>query len=757
MLLYPVDKKEKSIVLPKYGKSIDKDFDSFIQFCSHFAETPDISLLKRAYDFNVRANHNLLRKSGDPYYIHPLEVATIVVKNIGYDNIMVASALLHDVLGKNNLFSIEDIRSEFGDTIAEIVQNIDRITYFENNEIGEIEYYRRLLLSLFTDVRIIFIKISDRLYEMRNIFYEMPETQSKLAEDTLQIYAPLADRFGLAPIKSELEDISFRVLDRKNYEYVVKELKMSKGLRENYLKEISNSIVDVLKRMQVLNDNNISFEVHGRVKHIYSIYHKSLLRQKPISELYDLFGLRIIIDTDNPMICYEVMNSISYLFPRIEGTYKDYIKNPKPNGYQSLHCAFLWENKQKFEVQIRTRDMHILSEKGLTAHYKYKSGFVPADSVLESAEIENWMNEVRKILEQANEVPTEKLFESFKYGVFTEEIYVVTPRNEVKILPKGSSLLDFAYLIHTDLGLHCLAGKVNGRIKPLSYQLQNGDVVEIITSENTEPDYSHLNIVQTSKARNAIEKYLKLKEKKLVLSGKDIVNSLIRSSNLHFSKDKLIELTSSFLGFANLKDFYIALTRDKDWQEILTRLFSRLKKVSELPKKKDLIKELGLEKELLLKNKTVDKILQLYKDNLVMANCCLPVPGDEAIFYIHNNTGIVHRKNCPVFLDKFLKEDIVYFNFKWELIETGRFETRIIVSANDRAKLYEAFEKYFNKISSSKIYFVGIRNQTSSNEDFSVFVTVSVRHKEEVDELLNFLIAELGLNAKRYEAYSSRV
>lgn len=670
MLLYP-EKKIKKVTPPKYGKSEERDFENFINFCKKVSDNIDINLFRKAYSFNIEANKNLFRKSGDPFYTHPLEVATFLIDFIMFDNEMIASALLHDVIGKGSVFTIADIESEFGNTIAQIVDNVYRITHLERQDIGNIEYFRRLVLALTTDVRIIFIKIADRFHDMKTISYLSTETQKKFAEDTLLVYVPLAHRFGFYLIKSELEDICFRILDRENYDKIVRKLQMTKKERDEYLKSFAKPIIERLKKFEVLKERGVNFEVHGRVKHIYSIYNKTLLRGKPVEELYDLIGLRLILDTDDETLCEKVIDEIKKIYQYIPETYKDYIKNPKPNGYKSIHCAFIGEKGQKVEVQVRTREMDLVAEKGVAAHYRYKSGLISMDSIFEDPQIEKWVGDIRDILSRKEEVPIEKILESFKYNIFSDEIYVLTPKQEIKILPKGAVVLDFAYSIHTEIGHKCAGAKVNGRTCSLFTPLKNGDVVEIIQGENLQPEPNWFDKVVTSKAKSAILKYFTQSRADFQEKGKQIFEGLLTHYGLTSYRVKVLNHCLKILKYSNSKDFYFELGKVEELKKLVEALVTYLKEnnfkffVRDLAQNNILRKVLEFsERRILVGKKTYEMIL---------SECCLPVRGDDVIAFARNNQIFVHRIECGNSKFEITAPETIKVEFDWNKIGLEEF------------------------------------------------------------------------------------
>ena len=445
----------------------NKKLDDLIIACRRNLRSVDEDLITRAFTMSLEAHKHDLRASGEPYFHHPYEVAMIVAKEIPLDDVSVASALLHDVV-EDTKFGLEDIRAEFGDTVAEIVDGSTKITdIFRSHEVTQAESYRKLLLSMVNDIRVMLIKFADRLHNMRTLEYLPGEKQERLAKETLEIYAPFAHRFGLAQMKWELEDLSFKFLHRPEYDQIARQLKSRRREREHYIKKFASPIEARLE------EEGLKYEVEGRPKHLFSIYNKMLKRSKPLDEIYDLFAVRFILETDDNNDCFIVYGIVSEIYKPIPERFKDYISIPKKNGYQSIHTTVVGPGGKLVEVQIRTRGMHEVAERGVAAHWMYKENKSSIDK-----ELEHWVNWVREIFEQKNEETPKELLESFKLNLYQDEIYVFTPKGDLKILPRNSSPVDFAFEIHSNVGFHCIGAKVNGRIVPLNTLLRSGDQVD---------------------------------------------------------------------------------------------------------------------------------------------------------------------------------------------------------------------------------------------------------------------------------------
>jgi RelA/SpoT family (p)ppGpp synthetase len=441
----------------KYQKMLD----NLINVTKKNLSKVDEDLILKAFNYSLQAHKNEIRASGEPYITHPYEVALIVAEEFPVDDITVASALLHDV-AEDTDFKIDTIKKEFGNEIAEIVDGVTKISdIFRGHEITKADNYHKFLLSIIKDIRVILVKFADRLHNMNTLEYVSPDKQRRVALETLEIYAPLAHRFGLGKIKWELEDIAFKFLNREAYEDLARKLQSKRKDRENYIKKFSAPIMEKLK------EYNLSYELSGRPKHFYSIYLKMIKRNKPFEEIYDLFAVRIIIDSEDPSICYTVLGIINLIYLPVPDRFKDYVALPKTNNYQSIHTTVIGPEGRLVEVQIRTKKMHEVAEKGFAAHWKYKENKTATDK-----DIENWVNWIREIFENVNREEQRKdLVENFKLNLFQNEIYVFTPKGDLKRLPLGSTPVDFAFEIHSKIGQHCIGAKIDGKIVPLERNL----------------------------------------------------------------------------------------------------------------------------------------------------------------------------------------------------------------------------------------------------------------------------------------------
>lgn len=534
-------------------------------------------LIKKAFLINYEVNKNRILKSGLPSYTLHLEISKLICNYIKLDDISIIAVFLTDISYYNPEYDYNFIKNEFGLVVAEIVDGINQFRKIESNSIESkgldtkqnkyenineikleqqkyIDNYRKLLLSLFKDVRIILIKLVERLVLMRDLIYFSPEEREIISNETLQLYVPYASRFGLSQIKSELEDLTFKFLNPKEYELLEKKLSGTYKDREIYINEFITPIKEKLSKNEFLINNKISFEISGRAKHIYSIYNKIIIRSIPLEQLNDIVAMRIVLDSEDENLCFYFYGLIANLYPPVPETFKDYISKPKTNGYKSLHVALLGPQNKPVEVQIRTSVMHLESEKGISAHFNYKSGFVTAQSILNNKYVLDWMENVRELLEDNNE-NSEELIETLKESMFLEEIHIFSPKNQLFSFNKGATVLDFAFAVHSDLGYKCLGAKVNNNIVEIKYKMKSGDQVEIISSNKYQINENSLNYVFTSRSKSFILKYLKNIEKSKIKDGQKNLEMELKKRKINISNDNLKNVILNY-GYENENKFY---------------------------------------------------------------------------------------------------------------------------------------------------------------------------------------------------------
>ncbi|MBS1536641.1 MAG: bifunctional (p)ppGpp synthetase/guanosine-3',5'-bis(diphosphate) 3'-pyrophosphohydrolase [Bacteroidetes bacterium] len=667
------------------GINPEEDLELLLAECRENLPKADEQLISKAFRFCVKVHENDRRASGEPYYIHLLEVARIVVREIPLDDVSVAAALLHDIVEDHSNYSIKDIYAEFGSAIADIVDGVTKITDItKSREIKQAESYLKLVLSLVKDVRVILLKVADRLHNMRTLDHLTPARQSRIAQETLDVFAPFAHRFGLGSIKWELEDLAFKYLDREQYDFIKKELNSTRTEREKYIERF---IAPITER---LNNTNASFEIYGRPKHIHSIYNKMASREKSIDELYDLFAIRIILNTESKNDCFFVYGLVSEIYTPVPERFKDYISVPKKNGYQSLHTTVIGADGKRVEVQIRTRSMHEVAEKGVAAHFRYKSETLnDSSAIFQNKDLEEWANWMRDILENNEDNAIPDLLESFKLTLYQNEIHVFTPKGELRNLPLGATPLDFAFAIHSQVGNHCIGAKVNGRIVPLDYKLQNGDSVEILTSKNQMPNRDWERLVVTHKAKSHIRRYLNEEKRNKQREGKELWERKVKKVNLHLNDDTLERILQT-LKFENKGEFYYALgigTANVDGiAEIVREKLKPGAQVNDSPSSEPNFQTIletarGNTSGVYVVGDAKNTSALLYS----YAKCCNPVPGDEIVGVVTTGIGIkVHRQTCKNILDIQQKMVSRLMELQWSSLLQGDFISAIRITGEDR-------------------------------------------------------------------------
>ena len=719
----------------KYQAKLKK----LLEVCEKNLRSFNPDLITKAFWFSYNAHKDNYRASGEPYFNHPYEVAMIVASEIPLDDISVASALLHDIVEDTN-FTLEDIQAEFGEKIARIVDGLTKITgIFESDNRGiiEAENYRKLLLALSTDVRVILVKFADRLHNMRTLEYLPEHKRKRIAQETLEIYAPLAHRFGLAQIKWELEDLAFKYLNPEAYEDIARRVAQTRKQREEYIKEFAKPIE------KALAERGFKFEISGRPKHLYSIYNKMVKRGKAFEEIYDLFAVRIILDTEDKNDCWTVYGIVTDIYRAVPERFKDYITNPKSNGYRSIHTTVIGPGGKMVEVQIRTRAMHEIAEKGLAAHWKYKENITETDK-----QFEEWVKWVRDVLE--NQTDMTQFIEDLKLNLFQDEIYVFTPKGDLKVLPRGATPVDFAFEIHTEIGLRCIGAKVNGRIVPLDYKLKTGDQVEIITGKHRSPSKDWEKFVVTSKAKAQIRKWINEEKRRLIDVGKEIWDKKVKRAKLHINDDELLKIVRELYKFDNLSKFYLAIAEDEiDVPELI-------KKIEERQKHKDIVPKQVEER----KESVVEEIIKPLKviaidggSNFLytFAKCCNPVPGDEIVGFVTRGEGIkIHRKDCVNVSKLKEKDEDRFVDVVWSKALDGMsFPAGIVIEGEDRPGMLKEITTVISGYQNTNIRMANVQ---SDGPIFHGLITVEVKDLEHLNVLMDKLRRINGVySVSRYQ------
>lgn len=693
-------------------------------------------LIRRAFQFSLDAHKNDMRASGDPFFNHPYEVAMVVAKEIPLDDVSVASALMHDIV-EDTEYTIKDIRHEFGDTIADIVDGATKISdIFRSHEVTQAENYRKMLLSMVNDVRVMLVKFADRLHNMRTLEYLSIDKQIRLAKETLDIYAPFAHRFGLAKIKWELEDLSFKYLNARDYENISHKLKSKRKEREAYIKKFIQPIEKRLK------EEGMQLEIEGRPKHLYSIFNKMKARDKPLEEIYDLFAVRIVLATANPNDCFTVYGILTSIYMPIPERFKNYISVPKKNGYQSIHATVIGPDGRMVEVQIRTIAMHEIAEKGVAAHWKYKENLTTLDE-----ELENWISWVREIFEHTeDDAHAKQLMESFKLNLYQDEIYLFTPKGELKILPKGATPVDFAYAVHSNIGDHCLSAKVNGRIVQLDHRLQSGDQIEIITSKNQSPKADWEQFVVTHKAKTHIRKWIKEKESKSIEAGKGLWEKKIKKFKVHINEDKFISYIHD-LKIDDVSEFYTKIYKGEiDPEVILREIVLKLKHpppdIQTNQKTESFLNKVWST----ARNITGGITLFGTRDNFMhsYAKCCNPIPGDEIVGFVTKGEGIkIHLKSCSNIQAMVTAQPERVIEVNWPSVESGEYLTPIYITGEDRPGMLNEITHSISTYQNTNIRAVKIETTESI---FEGTLMIGVMNKEHLERIIEKLKNIKGVN-----------
>jgi RelA/SpoT family (p)ppGpp synthetase len=721
-----------------------KKLEDLIIACRKNLRSVDEDLITRAFTISLEAHKHDLRASGEPYFHHPYEVAMIVAKEIPLDDVSVASALLHDVV-EDTKFDLDDIRAEFGDTVAEIVDGSTKITdIFRSHEVTQAESYRKLLLSMVNDIRVMLIKFADRLHNMRTLEYLPGEKQERLAKETLEIYAPFAHRFGLAQMKWELEDLSFKFLHRPEYDQIARQLKSRRREREHYIKKFATPIEARLK------EEALVYEVESRPKHLYSIYSKMLKRSKPLDEIYDLFAVRFILDTDDNNDCFIVYGIVSELYKPIPERFKDYISIPKKNGYQSIHTTVVGPGGKLVEIQIRTRAMHEVAEKGVAAHWMYKENKSSIDK-----ELEHWVNWVREIFEQKNEETPKELLESFKLNLYQDEIYVFTPKGDLKILPRNSTPLDFAFEIHSNVGFHCIGAKVNGRIVPLNTLLRSGDQVEIIASKNQKPNPDWDKFVVTHKAKSHIHRWMREELRKKVEEGRELWEKKVRRQKVHINDDELVKLVHA-AHIENLQSFFVDVAERRiDPDAVIEQIAIRAKHPGGEEGSRSAEEAQSLFKKFITTAREITSGISILgtSDNFMhqYAKCCNPIPGDEIVGFVTIGEGIkIHRRDCRNVVAMRMAESERIVEVSWPPANGADFIAALRLRGKDRPGLLSDVTHAISTYQNTNIRSVNIDSRGSL---FEGQIILFVKNTEHLDRVIDKIRKVEGiLEAERFFA-----
>ncbi|MBZ4680964.1 bifunctional (p)ppGpp synthetase/guanosine-3',5'-bis(diphosphate) 3'-pyrophosphohydrolase [Thermodesulfobacterium sp.] len=706
-------------------------------------------LVEKAYVWAAKLHDGQVRKSGDPYLSHPMEVAYILAQ-MKLDLPTIAAGLLHDAV-EDSAISLEEIKKEFGEEVAFIVDGVTKLkklpnpaekTTSKDKLTKQAENIRKIILAMSKDLRVILVKLADRLHNMRTLEYQPEHKRVKIARETLEIYAPLAGRLGIDWVKSELEDLCFKYLYPEEFRRLEQEVKKRVEASQEYIEKVKSLLKNLLEK------NGISGRVLGRVKHLYSIYRKLLkynLTIEDLDQIYDIIGFRVIVNTVEE--CYKTLGLVHALWPPIPGRFKDFISLPKPNMYQSLHTTVLGPDSKKIEIQIRTEYMDKVANEGIAAHFLYKEGvFTSKHGQYKYLE---WLS---KLIELQKELKNPREFlESLKLDFFPDEIYVFTPKGDIITLPVGATPLDFAYAVHTEVGHRCVRAYVNDKLVPLDYKLQTGDIVKIETSPNQTPSRDWLKIVVTGRAKSRIKQWLNREERqKMIELGKELLNKEIKKQGLSttsIKEEDLIRFSQEFR-IKNTEDLYFLIGSGKITPKQILKNYLETKKVEEPQEElpiEEQVEKLGIKEDL------VEKFLtQNLKDVVVvdgttnvlfhLAKCCRPIPGDEIIGYITRGKGIsVHRFDCPNLKDLDTERLI---EVRWGKVENRSYPVHISIVCSDRKGLLANISSVI-AASESNILKAEVRTTSDQKAFFDFYIEVN--NKEHLDKIISNLFKINGV------------
>jgi len=691
--------------------------EDIVERLQNYHPDTDVDLLRRAYIFSARAHQGQTRLSGESYLNHPIEVAAILA-DLKLDAVTVAAGLLHDTI-EDTSATTEEVRSVFGDEVAGLVDGMTKLSRMElqSREQREAENFRKMIVAMANDIRVILIKLADRLHNMRTLKFLPPEKQKRIAQETLDIYAPLANRLGISKIKIELEDLSFKYLYPDEYNDLVQKVTKRRVEREAYV----NELIEVVKRR--LAEHEYKGEVKGRPKHFYGIYSKMQKQGISFEDVYDLIAIRII--TDTKVNCYAILGLIHSFWTPVPGRFKDFIGVPKSNLYQSLHTTVIGPKGERVEFQIRTEEMHRLAEEGIAAHWRYKER-----SPISQRE-EQQFAWLRQLLEWQRDLPDAREFmETVKGDLFPDVVYVFTPRGDVKELPQGSTPVDFAYSVHTDIGHQCVGAKVNGKIVPLKHVLQNGDKIEVVTQTGHVPSRDWLKFVKTSKARTRIKAWLKAEERRRsILLGRELLEKDLRKHDLQpakiFKSDDIVKIANE-MSHNGLDDLLAAIGYGKVSAHLVANKLAPEKvHLEPLPRKVT-----GRSQKISSGSMKISGM-----DNMLihLSKCCNPVPGDKVIGFITRGRGVsIHTSDCPNIGElTFDKERLV--DVSWGDFKPSAHAVKIAVRSEDRPGILASVS---SSISASEANITHAEVTVNENREALLLFTIDVSDIEHLNRVI---------------------
>jgi GTP pyrophosphokinase len=727
--------KEIVIDLEAEKKEILKRYRALLRACRSTMQKGDKRMIRLAFDMALQSHQNMRRKSGEPYIYHPIAVAQIAAEEIGLGTTSIVCALLHDVVEDTDI-TLDDIEREFGKKVTKIIDGLTKISgVFDYNSSLQAENFRKMLLTLADDVRVILIKLADRLHNMRTMEFMPRDKQLKISSETVYLYAPLAHRLGLYTLKSELEDLSMKYMEPVTYKFIAKQLNEKKAERENFVKDFIAPIKDILI------EQGLDSDVHGRPKSIHSIWSKMRKKNIPFDEVYDLFAIRIILNSkpeNEKSDCWKAYSIVTDLYHPNPDRLRDWISSPRANGYESLHTTVMGPRGQWVEVQIRTTRMNEIAEKGFAAHWKYK------EEPNTDSGLDQWIQKVRELLSNP-EANAFDFLDDFKMNLFSDEIFIFTPKGSLIQLPVNATALDFAFEIHTDIGASCIGAKVNYKLVPLSYKLQNGDQVEIITSSKQSPKEDWLYFVVTAKAKSKIKSSLKEEKRKIAENGKEILERKLKSLKVTYNSDNLYKL-AYFFKFPSTLDLFFNVAQGKIDVKQLKEFVASEKIIENKPERLEYVPNEQLNKK--VKGDDSDTLLigeDLQKLEYKLSACCNPIPGDDVFGFVTVGDGIkIHRTTCPNAAKLMANYGYRIVKAKWNSQKELAFLTGLQITGIDDVGL-------INKITTviSSDFKVNMRSITVDTDDgiFEGSIMVYVNNTNHLDNLIIKLREVVGVSS----------
>ncbi len=723
--------------------AVREEFEATLKDCISCQKPESEKLIREAFEMAFNAHKDVRRKSGEPYIYHPLAVAKIAINNIGLGTTSFIASLLHDVVEDTD-YTIEDIREMFGDKVAYLIDGLTKISGVIEGKNVQVENFKKILLTLSKDVRVILVKIADRLHNLRTMAAMPDYKKARTVSETISIYIPLAHRLGLYPIKTEMEDICFYFQDPVTYNEIKKKLSSFETNLDSFINEFTAPIIEDLKNL------NVQYSIKARSKSVSSIYRKMKKKGIPFEEVYDIFAIRIVFEPNQVFSeknqCWAIYSIITDVYRPKPDRLRDWISNPKPNGYEALHTTVMGPDNKWVEVQIRSKRMDDIAEYGYAAHWKYK------EKKDKDSEIDIWIERIREILED-NLTSEEDFLKTFEMDIFSKEILVFTPKGDVRPLKRGVTALDFAYDVHSDIGNHAIGAKVNYKLEPLSHILESGDQVEIITSDTQTPQREWLDFVTTTKARAKIKDAFKNERKQNVEKGKKVLNQLAKENNIllnsvvltklmnHFEvndKDELyFKIGGNYADLSNLKKIVQRKRRNKYVRYWALQLSKTTRKIT--PKRRSLGSD--KEKYAAIKKITLDESSDL--SNYVLAKCCNPIPGDNVIAYkLDDGTVEVHKKECKVAVELGTTHGKTALDVHWKSHKILSFLVRIDINGIDRMGLLNSI----TDVISNQLY-VNMRavKIDATSGYFGGYIDLYVHNKDDLDGLMKDLMKIKGV------------